>query len=190
MMKRIITKVGPCTLRKHHDYFVLLCQAIIAQQISNAAAASITKRFKALYNKPTPAAVLRSSDDELRSAGVSPQKQRYLRSLAQHFTDNTITPAKFSKMSNEDIIEELVQVKGIGRWTAEMFLMFSLARPDVFAYDDLGLRKNIYRFYFNGREVSKERVLALTRAWAPYRSVASWYLWAASDKLPKDESVW
>jgi DNA-3-methyladenine glycosylase II len=190
-MRRIIARIGPCTITKHHDYFLLLCQAIIAQQISNAAAASITRRFKTLYdNRPTPRLVLATSDKRLRTAGVSPQKLRYVKSLAQHFLDNTITPRRFARMPDEAIIEELVQVKGIGRWTAEMFLIFSLGRPDVFAYDDLGLRNAIYRLYFNGKEVKKERLLALTRRWAPYRSIASWYLWAMKDTLPEDERVW
>ena len=192
IMRRLITRHGPCTLKRHKDAFLLLCIAIISQQISNKAAVSITKRWKALYQeRPTPAKVFATDDERLRGAGVSPQKQRYLKDLARHFVEKKIKPATFDALSDEEIITELVAVKGIGRWTAEMFLIFSLARPDVFAFDDLGLRKTVERLYNKGRPLSRERLISISDKWRPYRSVASWYLWASVDaKTKKEEKVW
>lgn len=182
IMRKLIQAHGPVTLKKHTNYFMLLSQSIIAQQISNAAANAVTKRFKELVGeKADPKKIVVLSDEELRSVGLSRQKVSYIKSLAEKFLDRTITPRKFNKMTNEEIIAELIQVKGIGRWTAQMFLIFSLGREDVFAYDDLGLRNKIYKLYFNGEKVSKHDLLAITEKWKPYRSIASLYLWASTD---------
>jgi len=182
VMRRLIAEHGPFVMKRHRNAFVLLCRSIISQQISNKAAASICKRFIGYYHgRPTPARVAATSPEILRSLGLGTQKGSYMISLAEKFLDGTITPRRFDKMTDEQIIEELVQVRGIGRWTAEMFLIFSLGRPDVFAIDDLGLRNSICRLYFGGRKASKEEMLSIVEKWKPYRSIASWYLWASVD---------
>jgi DNA-3-methyladenine glycosylase II len=120
----------------------------------------------------------------LRACGLSDRKTEYIADLAQHFADGRIHVHRWPQMGDEEIIAELVEVRGIGRWTAEMFLMFNLLRPDVFPLDDLGLQKGIQRAYFNGRKVSLRTMTRLGEAWRPWRSVATWYLWRSLDPVP------
>jgi DNA-3-methyladenine glycosylase II len=191
IMKRLIREYGPCTLAPHKDSFHILCKSIISQQVSNAAAAAIMKRFTALSKKKmTPVVLLSFTDEQLRSAGLSRQKISYLRNLAEHFRDQKIVPKDFRKLTDEQIITELTDVKGIGRWTAEMFLIFALARPDVYSAGDLGLQRAIERFYCNGKQGTPKDAAEIAKRWAPYRSIACWYLWAATDSLPKEQRIW
>ena len=184
----IIERLGPCTLAPRRDYFVVLCKAIFTQQISTAVAAVLFKRFRALFplQRPTPALVLEqfgsyaSSESVMQTAracGLSRQKVSYIVDLAQHFQDGRIPTRRISRMSDEEVVDVLVPVRGIGRWTAEMFLIFVLNRPDVLPVDDLGLREGV-------RDVDglKERppvaqLTARAEIWRPYRSIATWYLW-------------
>ncbi len=182
VMGGAIEQVGPFRLVRIPNRFAALMRAILHQQLALKAAQSITRRFRQLYGPgegrfPTPDELLRTPRRRLRSAGVSPQKMRYLRDLAAKASDGALPLSHVGRLGDEEVIEALTQVKGIGRWTAEMFLIFSLGRPDVWAVDDLGLQlaaKNLYRLQ---RHPSEAKMRALAEPWRPWRTVASWYLW-------------
>jgi DNA-3-methyladenine glycosylase II len=183
VLKRLIAKVGPCQLRPKREYFFVLCDSIISQQLSVAVSNIILERFRKHCAKagkyPTPKEVLAAKDEDLRKLGLSYQKISYIKDLAAHFADGRITPRKFHALSDEKIIAELVAVKGIGRWTAEMFLIFSLCRLDVWPVDDLGIKKAVQQQYKMKALPTGKELDAWKRheSWRPYRSVASWYLW-------------
>lgn len=182
VLKRLIKEHGELILPTEKQYFRVLCRAIISQQISNAAAAAVTRRFEALFvGIPTAKKAQETKPALIKSAGLSQKKVEYIKDLAEHFLSKKITPRSFHSMSDEEIIEELIDVRGIGRWTAEMFIMFSLGREDVFSYGDIGLLNNIYKFYFAGEKVPKKELEPVVNQWAPYRSIASLYLWKATD---------
>ena len=164
--------------------FFTLTRAIVGQQISVKAAQSVWDRLCTCVGEITPQNVLARKRPELRACGLSDRKTEYIADLAQHFADGRIHVHRWPQMGDEEIIAELVEVRGIGRWTAEMFLIFNLLRPDVFPLDDLGLQKGIRRAYFNGRKVSLRTMTRLGDAWRPYRSVATWYLWRSLDPVP------
>lgn len=161
------------------NYFENLIETIIYQQLSGKAAKTIYQRFLELFDnrKPTPKKILKLSEDQLASAGISRQKRGYLYSLAEKFQDGTVNPELFHDQSDEEIIDELVQIKGIGRWSAQMFLMFNLARVDVFAPDDLGLRKAIQINYNMEELPTPKEAEKIAEKWKPYRSYASVLLW-------------
>jgi DNA-3-methyladenine glycosylase II len=165
--------------------FMTLARAICGQQISVKAAQSVWNRVCAcLEQKITPEAVVAADRKNLRACGLSDRKTEYIADLAQHFVDGKIHARDWPRMSDEEIIAELTDVRGIGRWTAEMFLMFNLLRPDVFPLDDLGLQKGIRVAYFKGRKISLGRMRKLGDSWRPWRSVATWYLWRSLDPVP------
>jgi DNA-3-methyladenine glycosylase II len=164
--------------------FFTLARAIVGQQISVKAAQSVWNRLVACVGQMTPQGVLARPRPELRACGLSDRKTEYIADLAQHFANASIHVHRWPEMTDDEIIAELVQVRGIGRWTAEMFLMFNLLRPDVFPLDDLGLQKGIRVAYFNGRKVSLRTMTRLGDAWRPWRSVATWYLWRSLDPVP------
>jgi DNA-3-methyladenine glycosylase II len=189
-MKTIIRRVGPCTLAPRRDYFVKLCQSIYSQQISTKVAATLFKRFRQRFanRRPTPSAVLEflTSDDEMiRSVGLSRQKRLYLHDLATHFANGHVKTRRFAAMADEAIIEALTPIKGIGRWTVEMFLIFCLNRPDVYPIDDFGVRKGIQLAYGLPEMPGKKAMLEIGERWRPYRTIASWYLWRSLDKPTK-----
>lgn len=168
--------------KAHKRYFESLCGAIISQQLSTKAADTIEKRFIALFKSrsfPKPEEVLKLTDEKLRSAGLSFQKISYIKSLASLVKNKQIDFKKFSKMSDEEIIEVLVKVKGIGRWTAEMFLMFCLGRPDVFSHGDLGLKNAVKKLYKLEQDRHKNKYHKLVASWSPHRTTAARYLWAS-----------
>jgi DNA-3-methyladenine glycosylase II len=182
VLGRAIEKVGPFRLPRDRNRFGALVQAILHQQLALKAAQSITRRFRQLYAPgdgriPTPEELLRTPRSRLRAAGVSPQKMRYLRDLAAHAANGRLPLARLGRMSDEQVIEALTEVKGIGRWTAEMFLIFSLHRPDVWAVDDLGLQLAVKNLYRLRRHPSEAKMRALAEPWRPWRTVAAWYLW-------------
>lgn len=181
-----IRLAGPFRLRVERRRFVSLARSIIAQQISGSAARSIWNRLQQAVKpqRMTPAAIAALSFDELRAAGVSPQKASYLHDLAAKSTDGTLRLSRLGRLSDEDVIAELIQVKGIGVWTAQMFLMFSLCRVDVFAPDDLGLRSAIRRLYELDELPDKETSLKIAEPWRPYQTIASWYLWRTTEENP------
>jgi DNA-3-methyladenine glycosylase II len=178
----LFSKHKPSIIRPSKNYFESLADAIMSQQLSGKAADTIIKRFKALFPKvrfPSPKQVLAKSDDELRSVGVSGAKASYLKNLAQAFEDRTLNFRNIDKKTDEEIITMLVSVKGIGRWTAEMFLIFTLGRPDVFSFGDLGLRNAVKKVYRLRQDPSPKKLAQLSARWQPYRSTASLYLWAS-----------
>ena len=166
------------------DAFLTLARAIAGQQISVKAAQSVWNRVVNLCVEMTPDRVLAQQRPSLRACGLSDRKVEYIADLARHFADGTVHVARWPQMDDEEVIAELVQVRGIGRWTAEMFLMFNLLRPNVLPLDDLGLQKAMRVSYFRGRKVSVARMRKLGETWQPYRSVATWYLWRSLDPVP------
>lgn len=167
----------------HDDYYESIINSIISQQISWAAANAILKKFEALYGGklPRPREFLATNQRKIRNAGVSPQKYSYIKDLCEKIEDGRVELKKFNSMADEDIIRELDDVKGIGRWTAEMFLMFSLGRTDVWPVDDLGIRKAVQRVYKMKKLPEPKSMLKMGEKWRPYRTVASLYLWHSND---------
>jgi DNA-3-methyladenine glycosylase II len=163
--------------------FNTLARAICGQQISVKAAQAVWNRLLTCCGEMTPEKVLSKKRAELRACGLSDRKTEYIADLAQHFADGKIHPHRWPQMSDEEIIAELVDVRGIGRWTAEMFLMFNLLRPDVFPLDDLGLQKGIRLSY---KKKTLKQMKALGETWRPWRSVATWYLWRSLDPIAVD----
>jgi len=182
VLEQAIEKVGPLRLPRIPDRFGALVRAILHQQLAVKAAQSITRRFCQLYGPgegrlPKPEELLRTPRRRLRSAGVSPQKMRYLRDLAVKAANGNLRLDRLGRMNDEDVIAALTEVKGIGRWTAEMFLIFSLNRPDVWAVDDLGLQLAVKNLYRLRRHPSETKMRALAEPWRPWRTAAAWYLW-------------
>lgn len=158
--------------------FITLVRAIVGQQISTRAAETVWQRFLAIVGAlPTPRAVLKLEEQRLREAGLSQRKAMYVQDLASHFNDCKVHPDRWPIMADEAIIEELVAIRGVGRWTAEMFLIFNLQRPDILPLDDAGLLKAISLHYFSGEPVSRFEAREVSLAWKPWRTVATWYLW-------------
>jgi DNA-3-methyladenine glycosylase II len=171
-------------LRSRGDPFQTLARSIVGQQISVKAADSVWARLVAALPAVTPAAVHDCGLGRLRGCGLSVRKSEYLRDLARRFGDGTIHARRWPDMDDEAVIAELVQVRGIGRWTAEMFLIFNLLRPDVFPVDDLGLQRAASLHYRGGRPMTLRTLRRLGEGWAPWRSVATWYLWRSLDPVP------
>ena len=184
VMKDIIRSRPKVYLMRRGEPFLTLARAICGQQISVKAAQSVWDRVVRCCGEVTPEKVLARKRPELRACGLSDRKTEYIADLAQHFADGRIHARDWPRMSDEEIIAELTDVRGSGRWTAEMFLMFNLLRPDVLPLDDLGLQKGIRVSYFKGRKVSLARMRKLGERWRPYRSVATWYLWRSLDPVP------
>jgi DNA-3-methyladenine glycosylase II len=190
VMRKLIPQFGEARLQSRGDAFTTLARSIVGQQISVKAAQSVWGRFaEAVGGPPTriaPGAVLELETAELRTLGLSARKTEYLIDLAQHFQSGRVHVRQWQQMDDEAIIEELVAIRGIGRWTAEMFLIFHLMRPNVLPLDDIGLLKGISVNYFSGEPVSRAEARELGDAWAPFRSVATWYIWRSLDPLPVD----
>jgi len=193
--KRALAKRDPVMagiMRRHPKVFMMrrgepfmtLARAIVGQQISVKAAQSVWDRLVACVGEVSPEKILLKERPVLRACGLSDRKTEYIADLAQHFADGRIHVHRWPQMGDEEIIAELVEVRGIGRWTAEMFLMFNLLRPDVFPLDDLGLQKGICLAYYKRRKVSLRTMRRLGETWRPWRSVATWYLWRSLDPLP------
>ena len=184
VLASIIKKYGACGIKtgRESDIFCGLVEAIVSQQLSTRAAATIYKRLRALLpndGTPTPEGLMPLSDDALRGAGLSRQKLAYLRDLSQKMLDGTIKSSELQAMSDEEIVAELTKIKGIGRWTVEMLLIFRLTRPDVFPAGDLGIVKAVQKAYNLRKTPDVKRLQAIADRWRPYRSVAAWYLWAS-----------
>ncbi len=183
VMKRLIPKFGEACLETRGDAFVTLARSIVGQQISVKAAQTVWDRFVVLPRKFTVGNVLKLKVDDMRAAGLSARKVEYVVDLALHFDTRTNHVAAWEKMEDEAIIAELIGIRGIGRWTAEMFLIFHMMRPNVLPLDDVGLINGISRNYFSGEVVSRSDVREVAAAWAPYCSVATWYIWRSLDPL-------
>ncbi len=191
VMKAIIDAVGPYTLRFERDRFAMLVRSIVSQQISTSAARAIRHRLQELAGPAglTAANLARFSLDELRSVGLSPQKAAYVADLSARVNDGTVGLRRIGRLPDEQVVEQLTQVKGIGRWTAQMFLIFSLGRPDVFPHDDLGVRTAIRDRYGLPELPDKATSHAIATPWRPYASVASWYCWRSLDMARNTETV-
>ncbi|HWP40830.1 MAG TPA: hypothetical protein VNL70_07880 [Tepidisphaeraceae bacterium] len=182
VLRRIIRRVGPCTLAPRRDYFNLLCVSIFNQQISTRIATILYNRFRDQFprRRPTPPRVLQflqADGEPVRRCGISRQKKQYLLDLSQRFVHGLVPTRQFWRMSDEQVIESLTQIRGIGQWTAEMFLIFVLNRPDVFPVDDLGLQRAVQRAYHLPRRISRQELIQFGQRWRPWRTVATWYLW-------------
>jgi DNA-3-methyladenine glycosylase II len=178
VLRKLIRTYPDASLRTRGDAFQTLARSIVGQQISVKAAQSIWDRFAACAVKVTPANVVVLEDTALRACGLSGSKAAYIKDLAGHFHAGLLKPRRWTRMDDEKVIEDLVRVKGIGRWSAEMFLMFFLGRPDVLPVDDYSLRK-AYAKAFNKRKLPTPQALEkVGEKWRPYRTVASWYLWS------------
>ena len=184
VMKRLIPRFGDACLQSRGDAFSTLARSIVGQQISVKAAQAVWHRFAALPRKMTPAYVLKLKVDDMRAAGLSARKVEYLVDLAINFDAGTVHVKDWEAMDDEAIIAELIAIRGIGRWTAEMFLIFYLMRPNVLPLDDVGLINGISNNYFSGEAVSRSDAREVAAAWAPYCSVATWYIWRSLDPLP------
>jgi len=184
VMKRLIPQFGDTCLQARGDAFSTLARSIVGQQISVKAAQTVWHRFAALPKKMTPAHVLRLKVDDMRAAGLSARKVEYLVDLSIQFDAGTVHEKDWQAMDDDAIIAELVAIRGIGRWTAEMFLIFYLIRPNVLPLDDVGLINGISQNYFSGESVSRSDAKEVAAAWAPYCSVATWYIWRSLDPLP------
>ncbi|GAA4429050.1 DNA-3-methyladenine glycosylase 2 family protein [Acidovorax lacteus] len=184
VMKRLIPQFGDARLQTRGDAFVTLARSIVGQQISVKAAQTVWDRFSLLLPVVQPAALLRLKVDDMRAAGLSARKVDYLVDLALHFDDGRLHVMDWASMDDEAIIQELVAIRGIGRWTAEMFLIFHLMRPNVLPLDDVGLINGISQNYFSGDPVSRSDAREVAEAWKPWCSVATWYIWRSLDPLP------
>ena len=184
VMAQLIRKFGPIKLKRNRNYFIVLCNAIIGQQISVAAADAITIRFNKLFNghSPTPQGVIKLPEIDLRKAGLSKQKVAYLKDLSFHFYEKILRPHRLHHMGNDEVICQLTKVHGIGRWTAEMFLIFSLNRPDVLPVGDLGLQLALKKLYRMRQLPTVKRMRTIGRKWNPLETVGTWYAWRAQDE--------
>lgn len=190
VIRDLMRRYGACGLAdsQHADAFKALVHAIMAQQLSTRAAATIAARFDALFGGfPTPEQVAAMPDERLRGVGLSGQKIGYLRDLCRQIADGTLPLYALDRMADEEVVAALTRVKGIGRWTAEMFLMFRLHRPDVLPVGDLGIVRAVQKAYRLRKLPTPDRLVRLGEAWRPYRSVACWYLWASLENTPMKE---
>lgn len=185
-MAHIIARVGPCKLETplRPDVFHDLTRSIVFQQLNGTAAGTIFRRFKELYpggTFPTAEAILSTPVATMRSAGLSPQKASYIKDLAQKSVSGEVDLRAVHRLDDEEVIEELTKVKGVGRWTAEMVLLFTLGRPDVLPVDDFGFRRAAMVNYRMRKMPGPERLEKVARPWKPYRSAATWYMWRSLD---------
>lgn len=178
ILKKVIQQVEIIEVKKRDNYFLSLTESIISQQLSVKVADVIFARFENLFpeKQVTPEQVLLIDTEKMREVGMSYAKAKYVKAIAQHVLDSPLMFEQFDEMSDEDIIADLIQIKGVGRWTAEMFLMFTMGREDIFSYGDLGLRNAIKKLY-GVEEVTPETASAIVSLWSPYKTYASRYLW-------------
>ena len=178
IMKKIIQNVGPCTIRKIPNPFEALIDAIITQQISDSAGQAVALRFRHLFNDkfPTPEIILEYTEDQLKNVGLSRMKSQYILDISYKVINGELNFKKFAKLEDEEIISELIKIRGIGRWTAEMYLIFGLGRKDIFPLGDLGLINGIKKIYsLKNPEMSV--ITRISDKWKPYRTFGTWYIW-------------
>ncbi len=184
VLRRIIRAHPDANLRTRGDAFRTLARSIVGQQISVKAAQAVWDRFEALAVEMVPARVLALDEEAMRAAGLSRMKLAYLKDLAARFHDGALKPRRWARMDDEAIVADLVQVRGIGRWSVEMFLIFHLMRPNVLPVGDIGLQRAMERYYNGGDELTREGMRAIAGPWQPWCSVATWYLWRSLDPVP------
>ncbi len=183
-LARIMRRHPGIALKRRGKPFFTLARAIVGQQISVKAADSVWRRFVDAVETVEPGPVLETGRQALLACGLSRRKAEYIFDLARHFSSGVIDPRSWTPLEDEAVIERLTDVRGIGRWTAEMFLIFNLLRPNVLPLDDLGLQRAVRLNYFSGRKISAAAIKRLARNWEPWRSVATWYLWRSLDPVP------
>ena len=181
IMRKLIPQFGDLQLTGRGDAFTTLARSIIGQQISVKSAQTLWQRFLQTCPKCTPSHVLKAGPEQLVVSGLSKRKAEYLLDLANHFKAKTVHPDKWAEMADEEVIAEMLQIRGIGRWTAEMFLIFNLLRPNILPLDDPGLLEGISNSYFSGEPVSRSDMREVAANWEPWRTVATWYLWRRLD---------
>jgi DNA-3-methyladenine glycosylase II len=184
VMALLIKQFPVAKLRSRGNAFSTLARAIVGQQISVKAAQAVWDRVAAAAGDIKPSRFLEMSLQELRACGLSGSKVVYIKDLARHFDEKLVSPRRWPHMTDDEVIADLVRVKGIGRWSAEMFLIFYLARPNVFPVDDIGLIRAIEKHFHDHQRLTKAEVLAYQARWAPYNTVATWYLWRSLDPIP------
>lgn len=185
IMKKLIPKFPNISLVSRGNPFMTLARSIVGQQISVKAAESVWQRLLLECGKrPTPASVQKAGLEKLRAAGLSGRKAEYILDLSTYFSEKLVSPKKWAAMDDESVIAELTAIRGIGRWTAEMFLIFNLQRPDVLPLDDVGLLNAISLHYFSGEPVSRFEAREVAQGWQPWSTVATWYLWRSLDPVP------
>lgn len=184
VLRELIDQYRDVRLRSRGSAFETLLRAIVGQQISVKAAQSVWTRFEQHLGSVSTATVLRASPQDLRACGLSQQKVTYIQDLARHFDSGAINPRRFRSLDDVTLMESLCDVRGIGRWTAEMFLIFHLQRPDVYPLQDIGLIRAVEKHYLNGVRATKSQVEAIGERWRPWRTVATWYLWRSLDPFP------
>lgn len=188
-LRPVIERIGTVKIHKRKNICLHLCSSIMSQQLSTKVAAVFHRRFLELYGKkePTPQQVVDTPFEKLRAIGLSNAKTTYIQNVCKFFIEHNITDKQLYAMSNEEVIELLTQIKGVGKWTVEMILMFSLGREDVFAIDDLGLQQAVIGLYdlkHRKKKIMREKILKISAQWSPYRSYASMYLWRWKDNEP------
>jgi DNA-3-methyladenine glycosylase II len=184
IMKKLIPQFGDLHLVGHDDPFTTLARSIVGQQVTTKAADAAWRKLLLACPKCTPAQVLKAGAEQLAACGLSKRKTEYILDLADHFKAKRVHAQQWDQMDDEAVIAELVQIRGIGRWTAEMFLIFNLLRPNVLPLDDPGLIQGISQNYFSGEPVSRSDAREVSANWEPYRTVATWYLWRSLDPVP------
>lgn len=187
IMRGLIRAAGPCTLRPDDDHFAVLARSVISQQISTKAARAISERLLLALKKLTPGRVLKAEDAVLRAAGLSANKARSLRDLADHCIRRAIPLRQLREMPDEAVIDKLLPVRGIGPWTAEMFLIFSLGRLDVLPVGDFGLRAGVQNHYGLSELPTKDELTRIGAAWQPFRSIGTWYIWRGFGNVPQSD---
>jgi DNA-3-methyladenine glycosylase II len=187
VLQPLIRAIGPCTLRHNPDHFAILVRAIISQQISSKAAIAIGNRLLEKVKSFRPKRLLAASEDDLRGAGLSRGKQLSIRDLAEKCQSRAVPIKKLADMSDADVVETLTQVRGIGPWTAEMFLIFSLGRLDVLPVGDYGLRAGVQKHYALSELPKKDTLHELTQSWKPFRTIGTWYIWRSLGGVPQSD---
>ena len=183
VLRRLIKAYPDAELNTRGDAFQTLARSIIGQQISVRAAQSVWDRFAACAGEMTPAKVIALTPESMRACGLSGQKVLYVKDLARHFEEGLVKPRRWARMDDEAVIEDLVRVKGIGRWSAEMFLLFHMMRPNILPVGDLGLQRAMERQYNDGEPLTKAEMREIGKRWSPWSSVATWYLWRSLDPV-------
>jgi DNA-3-methyladenine glycosylase II len=184
VMQKLILRFKDVLLHSREDAFSTLTRSILGQQISVKAAESIWQKLCSAVGNVTPQAILDAEHGVLRACGLSLRKVGYIQDLSMHFLNGTLNTADWNELDDEALIDKLIQIKGIGRWTAEMFLIFHMLRPDVLPMDDLGLQRALSMHYNANQPISRLKMRAIARPWQPWRSVATWYLWRSLEPLP------
>lgn len=184
VLKKLITVHNGVALRRRGDPFTTLARSIVGQQISVKAAESVWQKLSAACGEFTPEVIAGLDQDELRRCGLSGRKAMYIQDLARHFLNAALRVEAWQEMGDEALITELIRIKGVGRWTAQMFLIFHMLRPDVLPLDDIGLQRAMSLHYNDDRPLSRLKMRSIAKKWMPWRSVGTWYLWRSLDPIP------